>query len=236
MCNMQRQSIIICGSKKTDIDLSYIIDKFGTIIRHNKAIPGYRYGERDSSIQILNCHVYDNYKQRKTAEELYEFYADMNIPLEYLKRYCEYIYNLDEKRIKTFNDNNTHLMLSMAEQYKLDIAYEMKNMRTELINNNPVHLRCGFSYIAECLRLGIIPWLIGYDISEHDRNNHNYNNTKRTGAHDIHLERRLLIELHVRGLIDASLCNIDSRGVFNEDISATNHSMEIWDDYVCRHR
>lgn len=232
---MQKQSVIICGSKKTNIDLSDIVDKFDIIIRHNKSLPKSGYGNRDSTLQILNKHVYENYKQGLNAEQLYKYYRHMNVSMEHLVKYCDYIYRLDPSKVISYERNNQQLMEQIAIAHNLDVSDAIISMHKDRFNNDQLHIRCGLSHIAKCVSIGIKPWTVGYSLQESEISDHNYNTKSVTGAHNIQLEIRLLKELHDRRLIDASLCNISTDGSMRQLVKPTDEAKKIINVNLCRH-
>lgn len=232
---MRKQSIIICGSRQTNIDLSTIVDRFDVIVRHNKALPGCGYGHRDADVQILNRHVYENYRSRMTAEKLYAYYGSMGVSLDYLIKYCEYIYRLDQSKIVHYERNNQATIERIAIDNRLNITDQILSMKNRIINNDSLHVRCGMGHVAHCVSLKIKPWLIGYSIQESTLMAHCYNRKQPTGAHDAILEARLLREMHEKGLIDASLCSISTDGDLTGSLDMTTVAKKIHNDHIRRH-
>lgn len=232
---MQKPSIIICGSKKTHFDLSNIVDQFDTIVRHNKSLPKQGYGCRDADVQVLNKHVYANYKDNLTIQELYEYYRPMNISMQHITEYHQYIYKLKPEHVRTYERNNHHVMEQIAITHKLALAEEILGMRERRFNNDPLHVRCGMGHMAQCVANGIKPWLIGYSLKLSDDNAHCYNNKQVTGAHDVQLEIRIIKELHQLGLVDASLCNINSDGICEHLVDFTQEAMDLYHDNIRGH-
>lgn len=231
---MQNQSTIICGSRQTKLDLSSAIDKFDIIVRHNKALPGVGYGKRDADIQVLNKHVYANYKSRLSAEQLHEYYKPMGITAEHIYKYYDYIYRLEPHKVIHYERNNQELMERIAVKYDLNITEQIINMNKIKRNNDTLHMRCGMAHIAQCIYLEIKPWIVGYSIDD-STTSHCYNDKRPTGAHDPCLESMLIRELHDRGLVDASLCDLNENGDWVGLLHTTGTARRIYNDHIRGH-
>jgi len=192
-------NVIICGSRKyKNQNFDKLVDSFDVIVRNNMLLPNNGYGKRDAHYQVLNCHVYQNYKKHSSLDTwLSEYQMEYGISEDHIIAFYEYLKS-DRVQFKYSGDgNNTEMM------------------RTFLIDNGINHqiqkpLRCGFSFIVETLYVNIKPFLIGFSLQEADMLNKQFTNKESTGKfHDTNSEIDLLKKLHAANLIDATFCAID---------------------------
>jgi len=218
-------STIICGSRKYhNIDFDRIVDDFDIIVRNNMLLPDTNYGTKNSNIQVLNCHLYQYYK-RKTYEEkkitkegfISKYQEEFDMSEEHIRRFFDYL-ELDSVEFKHFHDNNTGAMHSVLSQHNINHAIQKQ-------------IRCGLSYIAECIRLNIKPFLVGYSLQVDYALNKQYCNIDGTGeCHNIDSDIDLIIKLHEADLIDATFCTIEDSKDLTIDssvITPTEASLDI---------
>jgi|TARA_A100001011_G_scaffold392637_1_gene480643 hypothetical protein len=188
-------SVIICGSKPYEnLNLNHIVDTFDTIVRNNMLINTNGYGKKPSSIQVMNCHVYERYNNKITEDEWCSFYKNENIEKEHVKNFVKYINQDNGTNYVFYQDNNSLLMNAILNHYKIPV--QMKRV-----------LRCGMGHVAEALKYQQIPFLIGFSLHEEDNIKHCYSNKDELDSyHDRATEAEIIIALHERGLVDASFC------------------------------
>jgi hypothetical protein len=159
-------------------------------------LPNNNYGNKDANYQILNPHIYDKHKQNVDIEIWINLYqSDHGLSVEHITNFVEYLKNENVEFIN-YKDNNTTLMSSLAQE--LEVGHS---------SNMP--LRCGFGYIAECIKSNIKPFIIGYALKLDDSLNKQYCEKDGTGhCHDVGAEIELIKKLHDAELIDATFCSI----------------------------
>jgi len=216
---------IICGSRKHyNINFDKIVDSFETIIRSNMLLPNNNYGTKNSTVQVLNCHIDQYYKHKTnngkvvTPEEWMNIYKEeFGASEDHIIRFFEYL-KLDSVEFKYFPKNNTSLMYSILNRYNI---------------HHPItkQLRCGFGYIAESISSNIKPFLIGYSLDSNYALNKQYCNINGTGeCHNIDSEIDLIIKLHNAELVDATFCTIEDSKDLTIDssiITPTEASLDI---------
>ena len=99
-------------------------------------------------------------------------------------------------------------------------------------NFNPSRglLKCGLSYVAQCIAGGVKPFMVGFSLQEDDLMQHSYNHhTNLYGGHDHQGEIGLIINLHKKGLVDASFCLIEDKEEisFSNEFEPTPQALEI---------
>lgn len=198
--------IIICGSKGyNNISLSPIVDYFDFIVRNNMNIPKKNYGNKSSTIQILNCHVYQNYKSKERLLSTYNFLASEGNIIDFY----DYMKNIHKGSILTFERNNTNLMISIMSEKGINLNIDKE-------------IRCGLSYIPELIKSNKNPFIIGFSLSVSEFNLHQINNKFKKvndSGHDRELETKIIKILHDRELIDATFCSILDRENITLDCS-----------------
>ena len=205
---------IICGSKNYNkVDYSDIIDSnFSNIVKHNKALPGPPYGNK-TTLQIVNGHVWDAIRNNYSAAQFAKQYSDIKLSLEYAQKYCDFIYPLYKlNKVKTYPWNNYKLIGQIIKKYLDPKEYKdtfCSNPAAKImVNGQPqsLHTRCGLGHVAQCIDNNIVPFLVGYELENPDKSTHIYRNFFGQSAHNRSEEVKLMIQLHNKGLIDASLC------------------------------
>jgi hypothetical protein len=170
-------------------------------------LPGDGYGTRDADFQVLNSHVYMHYIKNKSIEEFVAFYhKKYKMPVTRLKDFRQYTQTSRHTQFTNFKLNNIH---AFRDHFKSN------NIDFDLIKE----LRCGFSFIGECLKHNKIPFLIGFSLAEQDFNLHAYNGRSSGICHDKNQEINMLKLLHERGEIDASFCALVDQDGFHFDES-----------------
>jgi len=182
-----KNSIIICGSKGYGKSLDEIVDSFGEIVRNNMLVSNMGYGKRESDLQILNCHVYDRRNQDDLSEYL-KFTSE-----EVIKSFQSYV-KTAKSQYKTFINNNTNLMKQLISKHSIPVTLTQE-------------IRCGLSYVAQAVAANLYPYMIGFSLTEQENTRHKVNHLAlNASSHKIDVEIQLIIELHNKNLIDATLC------------------------------
>lgn len=209
------EDIIICGSRKySNVDIDKIVDSFETIVRHNMLVSNCGYGLRDSTVQVMNSHVYRNYRSFSSIEQWKKYYAN-KVPSDgHIERFYSYINEKKETKYISFPNNNVSTISHLFHKHEI---------KTRI--GEP---KCGLSFVAECIKQDIRPFLVGYSISNETILDHQYNNHKNLyPLHNHSGEARLICELHQKGLVDASLCLITDNGL-SKEFEPTTYSKERW--------
>tara|TARA_B100002019_G_C21177065_1_gene551688 strand:+ start:284 stop:937 length:654 start_codon:yes stop_codon:yes gene_type:complete len=199
---------IVCGSKKYhNTTMDSIVDKFDIIVRNNMLLPNMTYGKRDPSIQVCNCHVYDNMiTKKKSIEELHKLYEEKT-SLEHIKKFYEFCQKTKAKFVH-YPSNNSSSMRHIISKYNLE----------NFVGGSL--LKCGMSHVAECISNDIKPFVIGFSLQEEHLKQHACNRHKKLyDGHNHGGEIKLLISLHQKKLIDASFCLIEDK----KELSFSNH-------------
>ena len=218
-------NVIICGSKKyANINFDKLVDRFDIIVRNNMLLPNNDYGTKNSNVQVLNCHINEYYEQKNylgkkvTPEEWISIYIEMfDMSKEHIRSFLKYL-ELDSVDFQYFPENNTGLMSTVLSKHGI---------------NHPLgkQLRCGFSYMAECINAGIKPFLIGFSLDSEHALSKQYCNIEGKGiCHDINSEINLIKKLHEAELVDATFCAIvDSKNLTLDSslITPTKTSLNI---------
>ena len=201
--------VVVCGSKPyLNVDFDPLSDSMQIIVRNNMLLPGDGYGDRESDYQVLNSHVFNHYKSDAPLEKWISFYhKKYKMPIKHLSRFKKYITESTKTQFVNFHNNN-------IEVFRNHLA--KNNINLKLVKE----LRCGFSFIGECLKAQKIPILIGFSLIEQDFSRHAYNRHSSGACHDKNQEIKMLKLLHERGEIDASFCALrDEKGfVFDTEI------------------
>lgn len=184
--------VMLCGSKKYENqNFDKLVDYFEIIVRHNSLHDKHGYGKRPASIQVMNSHMMTNFVTKDlSGEELYKIYRDSGRTLEdgiYLKKYL----------------NSVNEKINLRKNY----ADVLKNIGYSF-EKQPM---CGTGSVAYFVSKKRVPFLIGYSLkteffSKHVTNNYDYR--KRNNFHKRSEDVMTIIDMHNRGLIDASFCTI----------------------------
>lgn len=198
---------ILCGSKPyKNIDFSELIDNnFNNIIRFNMNIPNNNsiYGNRNSTIQVLNLHVFDHYIQKADLNKWLKDYSILNN--EQIIHFFKYI-NDDSINTKFIGLSNKY----NNNKNKINLLLQKIPSHT-LFPNNKIP-RCGLGLIADIYDKNIVPFLIGYGIYEEDSDKSYYLQSKSIGkCHDVSLEKKILINFHNYNIVDATLSCIEDK-------------------------
>lgn len=190
-----QHNIIICGSKKNEnLNVDLIVDSFNTIIRANMLLPNNKYGKRLPTLQIVNCHVYDNFLSSENRD-LSCYTKTKKISNEHVKNFISLIKEIGKNNVKTFTNNNTNKFKKIINENNINIKIKKQ-------------LKCGLAYIPECIEKKQKPFLIGFSLKIQDVQKNVYTNCSPSGCHDAQVEINLIKELHRKGLIDASFCSL----------------------------
>lgn len=224
---------IICGSKKYDnICLDKLVDSFDIITRHNMLLSDMGYGKKEATFQVCNSHVYQHYKNKTEPEELYEDYSDhiglgkwhsKNIKMKHMIAVSKFFKISKAKFLNYGEQNNWPRMLGVISDYNISHSF----------SPNAWVMKVGLSHVAECVKNGVKPFLIGYSLIGKDLNKHAYTkHVKLYDGHDHEGEVELLKKLHNAGLIDATLCLIKDESIvsLSDEIEPTEEGLRIIDD------
>lgn len=187
--------VIICGSKKYhNIKFDNIVDSFQTIVRTNMLLPGSGYGHRMPDIQTVNNHVYANFISSKKSN--LNFYTiNKGISKDHIENFDKFTKKLGKSKFKTYPYNNTEFFIKNDSLLNIGLSIKLE-------------LRCGFSYIPECIKKGIRPYLIGFSLSEEQMKQNCYTNCKvNNHGHNTLTEISLIKRLHELKLVDATFCS-----------------------------
>lgn len=197
---------IICGSKPyNNLDLDPLVDSFKLIVRNNMLLPGNGYGAKEANFQVLNSHVYEHHIKNKPIEAWIAFYhKKYKMPISHLEEFRRYTQTSKHTQFVNFRLNNIH---AFRDHFKSN------NIDFKLIKE----LRCGFSFIGQCLKSNKVPFLIGFSLVEQDFDLHAYNGRSSGVCHDKNQEISMLKLLHKRGEIDASFCALLDQNTFQFD-------------------
>ncbi len=190
---------IICGSRKYENrNFDKLVDSFDIIVRNNMLLPDNNYGKRNSDVQVLNAHIYEEYKNRTSLKRWVAVYGkEYGIPPEHIKSFYEYL-KLDTVKFQFFEDNNTELMRSILRKHGIE----------HIISKQ---IRCGIGTIAACVREGVKPFLIGFGLKKDSVLKKQFaNKDGRSQFHDAHSEIDLIKKLHKADLVDATFCAIEN--------------------------
>ena len=185
--------IILCGSKKYENqNFDTLVDSFDNIVRHNSLHDNHGYGKKPATVQVLNQHMFLNWTNANlSVEKIYKAYSDSGRSLEDTIYFKEYLSRVDNKI--HFKDNSNDLLKNMGYSFK----------------KSPL---CGTSSVAFFAKKGMVPFLIGYslDTSSFERHvtNTKYDPSKRNRFHVRSNDTDAIIDMHKKGLIDASFCAI----------------------------
>jgi len=193
--------ILLCGSNDIySYNLGRLIDRFSHIVRHNMLLPDEKRGFNESTIQIVNCHVWRNLNTLSEIDFV-KNYEYLDLPLSEVTGLHKF-FRKSPHKFKTFIDNNTPGMKKIL--WEIDSKIILKKQ-----------IRCGLSLIPDLIHNDILPYLVGYTIVKSDIFKHSYAGNQgclKHGVqigHDCEEEINCIVELHRSGLIDASLCCIN---------------------------
>jgi hypothetical protein len=210
--------IICCGSKKySNIDLSKIVDSFAVIVRHNMLINTTIYGKKESTFQVLNSHIYTQYKNNASKEQWVNKYLKFGIQKERIEEFYDYI-NQNKKTKFLFYQGNNHGTLN-------HILHQTKCKHR--LNKMP---RCGLAYVADSIMQKNKPFLIGYSLDADENKKHQQNTIEPSIVHhQPDIEPKIIAHLHNNGIIDATLCCVnDTQNIsLNSKIKHTTESISI---------
>ena len=189
---------IVCGSKKYEnINIDHIVDFFDNIVRHNFLLHNCGYGEKLSTYQVLNGHVYKIfYEDNENVDFCSKKYLPYGIDENIIKNLKSFVDNKNVKFV-TFKDNNDE---SLKKITKI---------------NSRKKARCGLSALPFLINKKIKPFLIGYTLIRDeylDLSNHQVNKGRTAPLnermHSIDYDIQTIVKLHKMNLIDASFCCI----------------------------
>ena len=177
--------MIICGSKPVSEPVDHIVDSFDVIVRHNMLIHGQGYGNKPSTIQVLNQHVYAN---RNNFAAMVERYVDTGL--------------VSIERVQAFYDWHKFAKGVQFIEYPLETTELIQDIVPEI----PIKmgLRAGFAMIARAILDGIRPTLIGFSLTRDDLLCHQigYAEGKMSPYHCTDTEIRVLNRLIEVDLVD----------------------------------
>jgi len=220
--------VICCGSKPYEnIDFDALVDDFTNIVRHNMLLPNMGYGKKTATFQVINSHINTFYNQKISHQEWFDLYCDWyGIKEEHIVNFLNYLKDEDPELIH-FPDNNSALMRGILNKYDIDHHFK----------DHGFFLKNGLSFVAQLIAENIKPCMVGYSLKDDELPKHLYNSkadTKINKEHRDDLECQLLIDLHNKGLVDASLCALeDSKDMkFNGTIEPTQEALKLMEKYL----
>ena len=191
---------IICGSKPYyKINFSNIIDNnFKYIYRCNMLLMGNIYGKRDSTFQIINCHMHDKIKRKKSLNDWYLAYKLINND-KLIEHFVNWV-NQKQSKVKYLNDNNTSNVNKLLS--RINSTLRLKKQA-----------RVGLGGIAYIIEQGIKPFVIGFSLDSIELTigweNSAPQHHRSSLCHDVYKEKEILRELHKHKLVDATLCALE---------------------------
>jgi len=188
-------SHLLIGSKSyLNLKLNSFIDNnFKNYYRMNLNITKMNSGNKNSNIQFLNIHMYDKYIKKLPLKSYIDHYGKLVTDKKYLVNYLNYINNSNSKFLY-FPNNNTILLKKILKINNINI-------------NIKKQCRAGYGGLAYLIEQGIKPFVIGFSLNN---NNTIYKKKswRSSNCHNYYIEGLILIQLHKKNLIDASLCLI----------------------------
>ena len=142
---------------------------------------------------------------------------NIRCPKAHIENFRDYTHTSQSTQFVNFKLNNIQ---AFRDHFKAN------NVDFKLIKE----LRCGFSFIGECLKAQKKPFLIGFSLVEQDFALHVYNGRSSGVCHDKNQEIKMIKLLHERGEVDASFCALkDEEGfVFDKTlVNPTPEALEI---------
>lgn len=196
---------IICASRKYENrNFDKLVDSFDIIVRNNMLLPDNDYGKRNSDVQVLNAHIYEEYKNRTSLKKWVAIYGkEYGIPPEHIKSFYKYL-KLDTVKFQFFQDNNTGLMRRILKKHGIE------HPAGTVPFSSWQQLRCGIGAMAKYIDEGIKPFLIGFGLEKDSALNKQYASKDGNSRwHDPHSEIDLIKKLHKADLVDATFCAIE---------------------------
>ena len=182
---------IVCGSKPYyKINFSDIIDNnFKNIYRCNMLLAGNIYGTRDSTLQFVNCHIYNKIKTKKSLNEWRLQYKLMNND-NIIEHFVNWV-NQKQSKVKYLNNNNTSNINRLLCRINSTLQLQKQS-------------RCGLGAVAYIIEQDNKPFIIGFSL---DNNDKTIGSQKPVSScHNVYKEKKILQELHRQQLVDATFC------------------------------
>jgi len=183
--------MLIIGGKQNNLDLNKFIDSFQDITRINFAIPNGKNGT-GTDLMYVNNHIYENFiENKKTLDELKVIYH---------KTHSNHI----EEVFRLITKYNVKEMMEVSNVKSNKIL--KKHNLSKLTKNG----RCGFQTILEYLKEDKEIFIIGFSIDDLDTKTYYMKGGFDDNInHKIDEEHQLVLEMHNKKLIDASLCILE---------------------------
>ena len=196
------RKIILCGSKKYENqNFDSLVDSFQNIVRHNSLHNKHGYGKRYATVQVLNQHMFLNWtstsigadimvSKKLDVNAIYKAYSHSGRTLDDTIYFKEYLSHVESKI--HLRGNAVGLLRNMGYEFDKD----------------PL---CGTSSVAFFASKGMVPFLIGYSLELSSFEKHvtnEYDMSKRNMHHVRSNDTAAIIDMHNKGLVDASFCTI----------------------------
>lgn len=192
---------IICGSKPyNNINFNKLIDNnFDNIYRCNMSINNRNYGTKISNIQFLNCHIYEKYKLNLQLSEWINQYQKV-CQIEMINHFYNYITKIkNETKYIHLEYNNTHEINKLLKKLNININITKQS-------------RVGLGVIVYSILQQENIFIIGFGIDKYDVNMSYYSKLDTiSSCHDPEKEKMIIIELHNKNCIDATLSCIEDK-------------------------
>jgi hypothetical protein len=196
-------SIIIGSKPYHNINLNNLIDNnFEKFYRMNMATPNNNNGTKDSTEQILNCHVNRYYKKKIKLKDWIKVYHQkrkFTKDVKYIKDFFDYIHSDTKTKFIFLKDNNTIPLRKFIAYINIKIKIKKE-------------LRCGYGAIYHLLEKDIRPYIINFSLDNNCETYYNNVDNLNKGInkyHCIKTEIKLLKELHNRNFVDATFCLLE---------------------------
>jgi hypothetical protein len=190
---------IIIGSRYyKNIEVNNLLDKFNNNIRFNVCIPGNNCGTKIDE-HFLNNHLYNNVIINNNKTTLRNYTVDNKMyTKESLQNFISWSNRNKNKWTKIYNNNNYHTI------YKNMNNYFKKQGLTQLKKPARVGYIGIYNSLINYSNKKI--FVFGFSLSGYDNKFDYLGELKTSICHDAISEQSILIQMHNKKLIDASLC------------------------------
>jgi len=194
---------IIIGSKYyKNIQLDNLLDTFNKNIRCNICIPGNNCGTKIDEY-FFNNHVYDNITNKITNfVNNYKHIYDKNI----LEKFIIWINNNKYNITKIYNNNNFNKIFQEINNF-------LKENKITQLKKPP---RVGYISIFNAIKSNKYSnniFVFGFSLCNYDTKIGYIGPLKTSDSHDSNSEQQVLIQLHNKKFIDASLCCLTDNSI-----------------------
>ena len=188
---MDKESIIVIGSKPVDVDLTPIIDQFDNNIRVNFGLPGNKNGTKRSR-HILNSHMHRNWHTMPKEDFRKEYYK---------KAHKKYV----DDFIDTFNADDYEKVYGQCMNI---IAYNEMLEKLDCPLRFSKLPRCGMNAVFLAIEEGFHTIVLtGFSLIQDSKSY--YATCETSNCHDVNEELEILRWMHVKGVVDATMCLLE---------------------------